>query len=140
MLSPRALAEEQAKIKARKALGEFMRRAESDLESARRLMESMEKKFAKVLEYFGEDPELAPNKFFTTLHSFIAAFDEARVYVERQQKVKDRERKLAEKRRLAAEAEQKAAEKAAAAKRIAAAKEQKALDAAAATTADVGAT
>jgi hypothetical protein len=43
VLSPRALAEEQAKIKARKALGEFMRKAESDLESARRLMESMEK-------------------------------------------------------------------------------------------------
>jgi hypothetical protein len=43
VLSPRALAEEQAKFKARKALGEFMRRAESELESARRLMESMEK-------------------------------------------------------------------------------------------------
>jgi hypothetical protein len=42
-LSPRSLAEEQAKVKARKALGEFVRRAESDLDSARRLMESMEK-------------------------------------------------------------------------------------------------
>jgi hypothetical protein len=58
-----------ARERARRAIGDFMRRAEGDLETARRLVEGAERKFVKVLEYFGEDPEMSPQKVHTWTRS-----------------------------------------------------------------------
>jgi len=89
--------------KSRKNIEAFIQKVEGELNECQRLIDKVESKFMGVIDYFGEDPEMSPQKFFTTLHSFMLAFDEACLYVERQKKIKERERKVAEKKRLEAE-------------------------------------
>ncbi|CAM9203099.1 unnamed protein product, partial [Ascophyllum nodosum] len=90
------------KLEPREALGLWMKKVEEDLAASATLVQEMQNNFAGALSYFGEDPELTPQEFFTTLHSFIQAFEEAKVYVDRQAKKKEQERKLEEKKKAAA--------------------------------------
>jgi hypothetical protein len=43
-------------------------KALADMESGR---ERLQTKFQEVLRYFGEDPQMPPQQFFTTLESFV---------------------------------------------------------------------
>jgi hypothetical protein len=45
--------------------------AERSLCETRESIEKMRGKFADVLRYFGEDPEMPPQAFFTTLEAFM---------------------------------------------------------------------
>ncbi|EWM29957.1 Actin-binding FH2 [Nannochloropsis gaditana] len=54
-----------------------------------------------VLKYFGEDPKMTPQAFFTTLESFMRVFEQAKDDLERKERAKERERLLAEKKALA---------------------------------------
>ena len=49
----------------------FIEKAEKSLEDANQSIGVMKTKFADVLRYFGEDPEMTPMAFFTTLVSFV---------------------------------------------------------------------
>ncbi|CAN0550175.1 unnamed protein product, partial [Ectocarpus sp. 12 AP-2014] len=98
------------KLEPREALGVWMKHAEEELAASETLVEEMQSNFSGALSYFGEDPELTPQEFFTTLHSFIKAFDEARAYVDRQAKKKEQERKLEEKKAAAAAKKKRLAE------------------------------
>ncbi len=46
------------------------------------LLKGANEKFQNVLCYCGEDPELSSPHFFSTLHAFCGAFDEAKRYVD----------------------------------------------------------
>ncbi|CAN0381512.1 unnamed protein product [Ascophyllum nodosum] len=94
------------KMDPREALGLWIKKVEEDLAASATLVQEMQNNFAGALSYFGEDPELTSQEFFTTLHSFIQAFEAAKVYVDRQAKKKEQERKLEEKKK-AAEARKK---------------------------------
>ncbi|CAN0402464.1 unnamed protein product, partial [Discosporangium mesarthrocarpum] len=98
------------KLDPRVALAHWMESTDLELSRCRKLIEDMQTNFNGVLAYFGEDPELTPQEFFTTLHTFIKAFDEAKIYVERQAKKKEQERRLAEKKALADARKRKVAE------------------------------
>ena len=37
----------------------------------------MNRKYAEVNQYFGEDPDLSYDVFFRTLHNFVGAFEHA---------------------------------------------------------------
>lgn len=76
----------------------FVQAVEDQLSDAHRLLESTKSKFVNVLAYFGEDPELSPQEFFTTLHLFTRGFEDARAHVERQAKQKERARRVAERK------------------------------------------
>lgn len=63
----------------------FTLNAESKIEEALVYTAKVKVKFAKVLEYFGEDGSMASNDFFGTLNTFLADFSKAADYVHKEQ-------------------------------------------------------
>ncbi len=66
----------------------FMEDAMVQLSRLELLLKGSNKKFQSVLCYCGENPELTSLEFFSTLHAFCGAFDEARRYVDRQNRMR----------------------------------------------------
>ncbi len=52
------------------------------------LLKGSNEKYKNVLCYCGEDPELSSPDFFSTLRAFCGAFDEAKRYVDRQNRMR----------------------------------------------------
>ena len=84
----------------------FVERAAKLLETLAEEKERMEGKFTSVLAYFGEDPKMTPQAFFTTLEAFMRSFEAKVVEVERQDKALERERLLAERKAQQQKAQQ----------------------------------
>jgi len=59
----------------------FIEKAEKALEDANNSIAVMKTKFADVLRYFGEDPEMTPQAFFNTLVSFMKVRGHFLVYM-----------------------------------------------------------
>lgn len=58
-------------------------------------IDSMNSKYAALLSYFGEDPNLSCQEFFQTLHRFMTDFIEVREAVERLRKQEEKKAKEA---------------------------------------------
>ncbi len=67
------------------------------------LLKNSSEKYQNVLCYCGEDPELSSPDFFSTLHAFCGAFEEAKRYVDRQNRALERQRCIDEKKKQKAE-------------------------------------
>ena len=62
----------------------FTRNAETKIEDAIVYTDEVKDKFLKVLEYFGEDGNMASNDFFGTMNTFLADFSKAVDYVHKE--------------------------------------------------------
>jgi hypothetical protein len=64
----------------------FVETARVDVTGVRKSLDQARSLFESVLNYFGEDPNLSPEDFFSSLVSFGRAFETARECVEREAK------------------------------------------------------
>ena len=62
----------------------FTLNAETKIEEALLYTDKVKDKFLKVLEYFGEDGNMASNDFFGTMNTFLADFSKAVDYVHKE--------------------------------------------------------
>ena len=62
----------------------FTLNAESKIEEALLYANMVKDKFSKVLEYFGEDGNMASNDFFGTMNTFLTDFSKAVDYVNKE--------------------------------------------------------
>lgn len=62
----------------------FTLNAASKIEEALLYTDKVKGKFSKVLEYFGEDGNMASNDFFGTMNTFLADFTKAVEYVHKE--------------------------------------------------------
>ena len=60
----------------------FVATAQARMSSVTDLVSRMQGKYDEVLDYFGEDPGMAYDVFFKTLHVFVGAFEHARKEVD----------------------------------------------------------
>ena len=77
-------------------IGRFAIDADEAWAQTKEYTTNVSSKFANVLKYFGEDEKLTPGQFFATLSKFIRAFDSALDDVEKDEKRKAREERLAQ--------------------------------------------
>ncbi len=80
-------------------LASFMEDVTVKLNEMELLLNDISEKYYSVLCYCGEDPELSLPDFFSTLHTFCGVFDEAKRFVDRQNRSKERQRLLERKKR-----------------------------------------
>ena len=81
-------------------MGFFSQNAENKVTDLCNQMEETQKKFAELLEYFGEDEKMTSTDFFGTLNRFTESFKVAKDYVEHQTKMKLQEEKRAAARKI----------------------------------------
>jgi len=81
------------------SVNNFLAWAKERCDSLDTTAEKMRQAFLSLLEYFGEDPKMSTQDFFSTLHKFIEAFIGVREVVHRQQKAEDRKRLQEEKQK-----------------------------------------
>ncbi len=86
-------------------LARFMEDVMVKLDQMELLLKNASEKYQNVLRYCGEDPELSSPDFFSTLHAFCSAFEEAKRYVDRQSRSRERQRRIDGKKKKAVEAE-----------------------------------
>ena len=67
-------------------------------------IKGMRDKYASVLAYFGEDPAMNVQDFFTTLRRFMTDFVDSREVVERQKRAEERREREAARKAAAAAA------------------------------------
>ena len=66
----------------------FILRAEAQIDAALAFTESVKRKFSELLDYFGEDENMASNNFFGTMNRFLGEFGKAIEHVNREEKRK----------------------------------------------------
>jgi len=90
----------------------FTLQAGASIQHAIEFADGIHQKYVKLLEYFGEDLQMASDDFFRTLNSFVAEFSKAQQQVEKDEKAKkkaeakrkkeeEKKKKEDEKKRLA---------------------------------------
>lgn len=73
------------------AMEEFAIQAITTVQDTTMALEKTEKQYAKLLEYFGEDENMASSDFFGTMNRFVIEFAKAVEEVEKQEKLRIRE-------------------------------------------------
>uniref|UniRef100_A0A7S4VZR6 FH2 domain-containing protein n=1 Tax=Ditylum brightwellii TaxID=49249 RepID=A0A7S4VZR6_9STRA len=80
-------------------IGKFAIEADSTLNCVSLMLDNANDTFSDLLNYFGEDEDMPTNVFFTTLNRFLSMFECAREDVDRKDRAKLRQEKMAEKRK-----------------------------------------
>jgi hypothetical protein len=75
---------------------DFFVKADSHCKELERGYEKAKEKFAGVLTYFGEDPNMPPHEFFTTLSKFIQDFVGVRETIDKARKAEQKKREQLE--------------------------------------------
>jgi Formin Homology 2 Domain len=84
-------------LNGRTSMERFSLQACSTLDKELVHADTVKQKYARLIEYFGEKPDMPCNEFFGTLKRFVAEFGVTLEHVEKEEKKKEKERKRVDK-------------------------------------------